>query len=169
MSTCVFSLMCLLVLSGDVRAQQQPDPPQPPTCNYTCTGFVVHCGKRIEIIGEGNSCPVAKENFNRKLAEIVRTPCDPEAALPGEFPLPPIVVGPCKCEDKLQYGTPRCRVIYTCTACNGQVFSFIVDATSVTAGHREAREQKNSLFQLLGWRTCTDSCCAIPIPASQKK
>lgn len=169
MSTCVFSLMCMLVLSGDVRAQQQPDPPQPPTSNYTCTGTFVYGGAEHTVTGAGDTCPDARWDFYQKAMKIIIGTIEQQVSDGAIDDVEPIPDVDCKCEDRpLTTSEPRYEVICTCITCDGYILYGRAKGATIREASNEVNMRINLMLKAAGWRACTRNCCAVPIPKTSK-
>lgn len=160
----LLTLVSLTMFVADLQAQQT-------TAAYECKGSVFACGILYEITGEGQTCQAAYDDFDKKLADILRKPCPPPGLNSTAGPVnPPIVITPCRCEipDFRSDACASCKVVFTCTSTTGQVFIWEVESSSSSQGYRAAATQRNRLFRLLGLRSCTQSCCAVPIPSATK-
>lgn len=160
----LLTLVSLTMFVADLQAQQT-------TARYECKGSVFACGIQYDITGEGRTCQAAYDDFDNKLAEILRKPCPPSGPDVAAGPVnPPIVITPCTCEipDLKSNARACCKVVFTCTSTTGQVFIWEIESSSSSQGYRAAVAARNRLFKLLGLRSCTQSCCAVPIPSETK-
>ena len=160
----LLTLVSLTMFVADLQAQQT-------TAAYECKGSVFACGINYDITGRGRTCQAAYDDFDNQLAEILRKPCPPSGPDGTAGPVnPPVIITPCICEipDLQSKASACCKVVFTCTSTTGQVFIWELESSSSSQGHRAAVAARNRLFKLLGLRSCTQSCCAVPIPSETK-
>lgn len=133
-----------------------------PSKGYTCEGEFFYCGKPHVVIGKGEDCVEAEDDFWEQVAEIVKEGCDqPGSVDSGNQPGIP-VPKPCLCNvEPLSVKNPCYKVICTCITCDGRILTCDQTAGTIHEASRLANYRINRMLKALKTRACARSCCVL--------